>query len=1205
MLNTLNNYNSFNKMVKVNGQKIKIYKLDTIRTFNKRVANKLKTTEDFLYYKEKLSIEDIFNKHTDIKVINLLDIIKDNAINNLQVTDLINDIRSKIGNIKFDKSRDIIKIWLNYNTALTNSVSKNGTYVLDIIGNDLKENNIYLAANEIKIAWRERENFVKNLDMKIKENNINIENSIATIKQYENIEEGVISTDFSIESVDYKVIAKSVDDTTLLDLFNGIKLSEYIPFCVTKNFYKIKKDFIPSEKWDKHDDNCITMYVYYKENITDVYNESDHLKIILKYDNDLKDIIMLFNIDKSKNQKLDIITKRILEVINHEMDRVEIQKSIENNLSGLYYLPALRFNKYIFSDLVMNDSIFSSLIGVDEHEKASKQRSGLYIHFYHPITGVIKCTIIQKILSYKDKGMDKDLFMEGDPYIRVKIINASNLKSVKKFQKMLGKLFTYYDSKKEDIIEYYKMYIPDFGNIYEIDEDDYKRGKETLSDLSPELFISGYKTYCSPARQLTNISEKNAIEAISDGKSVLKFPRDIPTDNNSKFPMDGVNQKYYTCNNKEHKFVGLQKNKLPNSGKFPYVPCCFKTDQTNKKIYRHYFEGIELDKTIYNKQNIIITDKILDNNQFGTLPSNIERLFTILDSDTKYEYVRKGVYKNTNSFIQVVMEAMNEETEILDIDGEDAIVEAIKEKRLSFLNKNIIPLCKQELYDMNTQQIINMIKKPDTYFDPKLFIHILEECLNCNIIIFTKNGVNGEMILPRHTQAYYKHSNKKPYIYVYEHMGSYSNFSKYPQCELIVKYNTKEAVNNVKYLFTHKESLKICKVYNMINSSYILNTSLKYTNIKFNKDTKLKSQYIDSYGKTRILNIKYKNKNITLLTDPLQPFRIKECGINTTYLSSIDIINDFINDTESQIISQKVSDNYITHINILLSNNNISIPIEKNTSIIDDVKIDKDTYNNINTDESKLALYTKNKKIALLLKEYTMWMYSKFLHKNKIISENHLEHFSTNFFTIKPDYNYVTLTKIFSKKRSSFIQNNKIVVRNEETIKRLIFLLRINLENNYEELYNYHNKKYIDNYYNNINDFTKYENQVILYGEDSISKILYENKYAYYLSNKIRIGYNKPYFFKNKLVDNNVYLAQKVDNIEKAINISVVWNDYSYNPGIYSENMSIIKFTLFSYINQNNIKKNIVKGQDNEYNIKILAYKINNQPEYIALLSLY
>lgn len=1189
-------------MVKVNGQKMKIYKLDTIRTFNKRVSSKLKITEDFLYYPEKLSIEDIFNKNNDIKVINLLDIIKDNARNNLSVIDLITDIRLKIGNIKFDKSRDIVKIWLNYNTKLTKSVNEKGTYVLDEIGDELKKNNIYLASTEIKIAWRDRENFVKNLDNKIKENDKNLENYMVTLKQYENIDEGVISTDFSVESVDYKVIAKSAYDTTLLDLFNSLKLSKYIPFCVINNFYKIKKGFSPEEKWGEHDENCITMYVYYKDNITDIYNEEDYLKVMLQYDSDLKDIIMLFNIDKSKGQNLDIITERILEIINHELDLVKIEKIIENNLSGLYYLPALRFNKYVFSDLVMTDTIFSSLIGIDEHEKASKERSGLYLHFYHPITGIIKCTIIQKILSYKDKDMDKDLFLEGEPYIRVKIINASTLKKVKKFQKMLGKLFTYYDTKKDGIIEYYKMYIPDFGNIYEIDEDEYKKEKETLSDVAPELFIPGYKTYCNPARQLTNISEKEALEAIADGKSVLKFPRDIPTDNNSKFPMDGVNQNYYICNNKEYKYVGLQKNKLKNSNKFPYVPCCFKTDQTNKKIYRHYVEGIDLDKTSYNKQNIIITDKILDNNQFGTLPSNIERLFTILDPDTKYEYVRKGVYKNKNSFIQVVMEAMNDETEILDIDGEDAIVEAIKEKRLSFLHKNNIPLCRQELYDKNTQEIINMIKNPDTYFDPKLFIHILEECLNCNIIIFTKNGVDGEIVLPRHTQAYYKHSNKKPYVYVYEHMGSYSNFSKFPQCELIVKYNTKESINNLQYLFTYKESLKIRKLYNIINSSYILNKPIKYTNIKFNKDTKLKSQYIDSYGKTRKLHIKYKNKNITLLTEPLQPFRIKECDISTTYLSSIDIIRDFINNTESQILSQKILDNTSTHINILFFNTKVSIPIEKGTSIINGIKIDKDK--NINTDESKLELYNKNKKIALLLKEYTLWMYSKFLHKNKIIDENHLEYFSRNFFTIIPDYEYLKLNKIFSKKRSSFVQNNKIIVRNEETIKRLIFLLRINLENNYTELYNYHSKKHIDNYYQSINDFTKYDNQIILYGEDSINKILYENKNDYYLSNKIRIGYNKPYFFKNKLVDNNVYLAQKVDTIEKAINISVVWKDYNYNPGIYSKNMSIIKFTLFSYINENNIKKNIVKGQENDYNIKILAYKINNEPEYIALLSL-
>ena len=44
---------------------------------------------------------------------------------------------------------------------------------------------------------------------------------------------------------------------------------------MVNNFYKIKKGFIPEEKWGEHDENCITMYVYYKDIITDIYNEED------------------------------------------------------------------------------------------------------------------------------------------------------------------------------------------------------------------------------------------------------------------------------------------------------------------------------------------------------------------------------------------------------------------------------------------------------------------------------------------------------------------------------------------------------------------------------------------------------------------------------------------------------------------------------------------------------------------------------------------------------------------------------------------------------------------------------------------------------------------------------------------------------------------------------------------------------------------
>ena len=79
------------------------------------------------------------------------------------------------------------------------------------------------------------------------------------------------------------------------------------------------------------------------------------------------------------------------------------------------------------------------------------------------------------------------------------------------------------------------------------------------------------------------------------------------------------------------------------------------------------------------QHNIIKTDKILDNDQFGILPPNLENLFAIIDSNPNYEYVRKGVFNNNNSFINVVMEALNDETNIIDLDEKEREVFLMEE----------------------------------------------------------------------------------------------------------------------------------------------------------------------------------------------------------------------------------------------------------------------------------------------------------------------------------------------------------------------------------------------------------------------------------------------------------------------------------------------------------------------------------------------
>ena len=151
----------------------------------------------------------------------------------------------------------------------------------------------------------------------------------------------------------------------------------------------------------------------------------------------------------------------------------------------------------------------------------------------------------------------------------------------------------------------------------------------------------------------------------------------------------------------------------------------------------------------------------------------------------------------------------------------------------------------------------------------------------------------------------------------------------------------------------------------------------------------------------------------------------------------------------------------------------------------------------------------------------------------------------------------------------------------------------------------YHERKTINKYYIDITDFDKYSGQVILYGDESINKWMFENNVIYNLHDEVKIGVTTPYFFKNINIDNNVYLAQNTQNLEKASDIAVNWIRNGNNVGLYAKEIPIVSFTLYSYKNSNDISKGIpIKGKPFSNDIKILGYKVDNNPEYTVLLPL-
>ena len=409
----------------------------------------------------------------------------------------------------------------------------------------------------------------------------------------------------------------------------------------------------------------------------------------------------------------------------------------------------------------------------------------------------------------------------------------------------------------------------------------------------------------------------------------------------------------------------------------------------------------------------------------------------------------------------------------------------------------------------------------------------------------------------------------------------------YNQDEIIVK--------NVKNIFQ-----------DLVNSN-ILSSDNKIANYfeKFNSNNLLVlSQAIDSYGKTRQVNIEYKSQKVSLITTPIQPLRVVIKN-NTLYKTSLKIAIAIFEKLDMKIVSQTVIDDTIKQVNA--SNGSDIFTIITNDDKIPLRNIERDSYLQYTGDSSSnLTLYNKNKKIARYLSEYVLWHFSNYVEENKIqdADDDIINEFSENMIVIEEDYEYDNIPKTFSKKSPVF-QDRKLVVTSLEMLKRLIYFLRLRLKQQYEKVLSYNENKVIPNYYSDLTDFDTHPNQTILQGGDSIYKWNTSLANKVYVYDRVIPELITPYFFKNLKINNRVYLAQNTPDIDTAIKVSKAWQEKSYNIGYNGEyNISEVDFSykLYSYVNEDDITTYIIGEQDSRY--LIIGYKIDETPKFTTLLEI-
>ena len=258
-----------------------------------------------------------------------------------------------------------------------------------------------------------------------------------------------------------------------------------------------------------------------------------------------------------------------------------------------------------------------------------------------------------------------------------------------------------------------------------------------------------------------------------------------------------------------------------------------------------------------------------------------------------------------------------------------------------------------------------------------------------------------------------------------------------------------------------------------------------------------------------------------------------------------------LNDLSQTVISN--DSKRITELKAKFSSINVMVYFED--YVIPNVKTISEDYSlNIgyNEESNHLGLFNLNKKIAAYLLEYFFWMYSNYIHQQQelnpllnieVIDQDLIKDFVTKNIKIDSNFSYYDkeLKNSFSYIDSGVTENNRLVLRSTEFLKRLTYFLRIQINRNFHSILNYRNHTFLQHFYSDIEDFEQFQNQVILKDEKFVLEWIINKQnndefQKYTIYDTIYASLVKPYFFRNDLVNKNItYLAQNTNSFEKAL----------------------------------------------------------------------
>lgn len=1183
-------------MVKVNGKSFKIYTLDTPVTILERIAVLNRTLPHFISLKHGITGEDLdlttLDSTTDILVVDLLDQIKKATEKSIALADIIGDIRKVIPNA--DILNTIIGPYITYIIPIYSSYGMDFSQIRTALVQNIEMTILNSAPDDPTNSIEFNEDIFnvihKNktkLAIDIQSLRAKVETRADLFSTYNDLAI-VDSTEFEPERIFFQA-KLNVVDYNLYDIFNSIRLIEkQVVFASFHTYFKIQSDFVPPAEWNTaiFEDQVIIKIV------SPTKKGDGYITVSISLEAGVP--VLNSKISTSDELTMQDVVFQTIQTLN--IPEIKTYDLIQTFISGVFFVPNFSLYKFAMTDMAMNDPLISYLIGIDERNKASKDK--LYLVANSKETGKIT-SMITPLKAIKNspylKGKDPSIFPIGQNYLRISIVRANDSNSVNKYKIMLGKLLTRYSEMKDNVSDYYLEFIPDLIKVDE--EPPPPPSKKALRFLEPQIFTSEYGRMCQ--KYPPTIVDDDVI--VPEGIETHWFPK-----NNDIVPM-----KKYACLDPNAIYFGLKKNITATKDKFPAIPCCYSIPRTDSVLFRqYYFDEIPLG---FKGKQIITTNKFT-HEATGVLPVSLNRYFNLYLTNTDQTFMRTGVALSPNSFIGCLFRAFNpsqttfsEETyqtfrdDLVNTTGSDAIYPTV---------------CKQEMYNYTLRDLTEYIKDGKRYFDPNLLYRLLEEKFKCNIFVFRRHEGGINMVLPTHVSPYYRYIKYNNSVYIYEHLGTESHATW--QCELIYKekISTNGEIVSRTYLFNDIQSeedapisVGIINTYHKLNTTYVFNTVVNTSQYLYFDDT-IVGQTIDSFGKTRGLLFKDKKPShptIYIITSPLQPYNIPVIEFTTIPLARIDSALAFAKRHNVHIIAQTIYNGQVKELTGMKDGRYIYFPV-KAIDPYPSIRVIQGDLHYMSSDVSALSIYEYNKRLSKFIVEYTKWLYSRHLNGKKI----DLNEIDINYIcTIDPTVSYngiQQMTNILTLINNPIIRDGKLIVKNANVVFRLKYMLRLYATRDPKGLLTYKDKIFMDNYYNDLNDFTQYQTQVILKGNNSILKWINERVGNYIIHSELQTNTKTPWFFLNELVlQGRLCLVQPVENMTEAINVAYYWQIHKENKKYVNFVPDDAKINVYAYTSPTGIQ--LVDEYDKD-TPSILAYRVLNDMnipsiEYMALLPIY